>query len=86
MKDCKNPKFIRNTPSNLKLRKDAKNKFICELTESRLKAEKLVIELGESCLNRLLSKIDYGFYEKHCELLRACNCERLNNYLASIGL
>ena len=86
VKDCKNPKFIRNTPSNLKLRKDAKNKFICELTESRLKAEKLVIELGESCLNKLLSRIEYGFYEKHRELLRTANCERLNNYLASIGL
>lgn len=86
VKDCEHSEFLRNTPSNIRLRKDAKNKFISELNESRLRAEKIAIKLGESCLNRLLSSIDYDFYEKHCELLRAGNCERLNNYLASIGL
>ena len=84
--DCEYPEFLRDTPANLKLRQDAQNKFINELITLTQKAEESAIKLGESCLEKLLFRIDYSFYEKHRELLRESNCERLNNYLAGIGL
>lgn len=84
--DYKHPEFIQVTSANLKLRKDVQDDFVKELTDLTLKAEESAIRLGESCFEELLSRIDYSFYEKHCELLRNINCERLNNYLTGIGL
>ena len=78
--------YIRETQKNIELLKETKEKFIEELNQFVSDAEQCVLELCDLCLEKLMSRIEHSFFEKHYQHIKDCDNGYLNNYLKDIGL
>lgn len=80
------PQYTKGNEDNFELLQKTKEQFLDELNQLVLEAERFAINLCDSCLEDLLSRIDFGFLNKHSMNLKRCNHEPLNKYLERIGL
>ena len=78
--------YIRETQKNIELLKETKEKFIEELNQFVSDAEQCVLEICDLCLEKLMSRIEHSFFEKHYQHIKDCDNGYLNNYLKDIGL
>ena len=80
------PQYTHGTPMNFELLQETKEKFIEELKELLLEAKQWVLNLFDLCLEKLMSRIEHSFFEKHYQHIKDCDNGYLNNYLKNIGL
>ena len=84
--DNKNAQYIRGTQKNIELLQKTKEKFIEELNQLLSDAEQCVMNLCDLCLEKLMSRIDHSFFEKHYQHIKDCDNGYLNKYLKDLGL